>query len=119
MGPGAAGKQPWPGCTALAVLLHHNAILVANSGQAADLHRFYWISHSNLQSSANETVMHTHDLLKYVIPKLDTGVSVRVAGLQETAVLCCAIRARPWPSHMTRQPIRKKSATEFRLQGCL
>ncbi len=32
MGAGAAGKQAWPGCTALAVLLHHNTMLVANAG---------------------------------------------------------------------------------------
>jgi len=32
MGGGAAGKQAWPGCTALAVLLHHNTMLVANAG---------------------------------------------------------------------------------------
>ena len=32
MGGGAAGKQAWPGCTALAVLLHDNTMLVANAG---------------------------------------------------------------------------------------
>ncbi|DBB06962.1 TPA: hypothetical protein ACH3X3_009613 [Trebouxia sp. C0006] len=32
MGGGAAGKQAWPGCTALAVLLHRNTMLVANAG---------------------------------------------------------------------------------------
>lgn len=32
MGASAAGKQAWPGCTALAVLLHHNTMLVANAG---------------------------------------------------------------------------------------
>lgn len=32
MGQGAAGKQPWPGCTALAVLLTQNQLFVANAG---------------------------------------------------------------------------------------
>lgn len=32
MGQGAAGKRPWPGCTALAVLLYQNTMLVANAG---------------------------------------------------------------------------------------
>lgn len=32
MGAGAAGKRPWPGCTALAVLLKDDVMVVANAG---------------------------------------------------------------------------------------
>lgn len=34
MGAGAAGKCPWPGCTALAVLLKDDYMLVANAGES-------------------------------------------------------------------------------------
>ena len=34
MGPGAAGKRPWPGCTALAVLLKDDRMMVANAGDS-------------------------------------------------------------------------------------
>ena len=33
MGAGAAGKRPWPGCTALAVLVKDDYMLVANAGE--------------------------------------------------------------------------------------
>ena len=34
MGQGAAGKRPWPGCTALVVLLKDDHMLVANAGES-------------------------------------------------------------------------------------
>ena len=109
IGQGAAGKRPWPGCTALAVLLYQNTMLVANAGGAlvsgSLYHLICWTCRPKAILTVNLTLhgsgcMLIHCLLTDTVLKIQDIVLcfetlIVVSGsVQVTAVLCYAEVAR-------------------------
>ena len=74
MGHGAAGKQPWPGCTALAALLQRNHLYIANAGVVLLLH--FCTLHPMLCPSCDISWGHVDMLAAWPLIRLSVHPSV-------------------------------------------
>lgn len=64
MGPRAAGKRPWPGCTALAMLIKGGRMLVANAGDICQLEYLDAVQNATCKSA--NSVLYTIAMLLVV-----------------------------------------------------